>query len=47
MEERNEKEIIEEPATKYDDFSGVTARRYSEDELLKIFTRVEIRQLWR
>ena len=43
MEERNEREIIEEPARKYDDFSGVTARKYSEDELLKIFTWIEIR----
>jgi len=37
---------LEEPTIKYDDFSGVTAREYSEEELLKIFTRIKIRQLW-
>jgi len=46
IKKKTEKGIIEEPTTKYDGFSGVTAREYSEEELLKIFTRVEIRQLW-
>ena len=45
MEEKTEEETIEEPTTKYDDFSGVMAKKYSEDELLKFCTWIKIRQL--